>query len=114
MLPAGSRLYLLGDSTPFYCTVPVVYTTTYDRSLLAGAIARSPDDPGAWAAELGRAGVTHVMANLSELTRLEASHFLDPDLKPEAIRRFLTEQVRPIRLWPEAGVGLYELGAPIR
>jgi hypothetical protein len=109
VLPPGSKLYLLGDSTPLYFTVPVVYTTTYDRSILASAIARAPGDSQVWAAELQRAGVTHILANLAELTRLEKSRFLDPDLRPEAIHRILSEQVIPIRRWPDLGVGLYEL-----
>jgi hypothetical protein len=108
-LPRGSRLYLLGESTPLYYTVPVIYATTYDRSLLAAAISSAPGDPVSWSAALRAAGVTHILANFAELGRLQRSHFLDPDLDPARIQSWLGTSARQLRAWPELGVALYEL-----
>lgn len=108
-LPRGSRLCLLGESTPLYYTVPVIYTTTYDRSVLAAAIASAPGDPASWSAALRAAGVTHILANFAELGRLQRSRFLDPDLEPVRIQSWLGSWARQLRVWPELGVALYEL-----
>jgi hypothetical protein len=110
-LPRGSRVYLLGEATPLYYTVAVVYSTTWDQSLLASAMQQAPDDPEAWAAELHRAGITHVMANFAELARLQRSGFLDPLLDRDGLLDLLEKHALLVQAWPEAGVALYALPA---
>lgn len=108
-LPPGSKVYLLGDSTPLYYTVPVVYCTTFDRSLLAEAMSRTTDRTDSWTGALRRAGVTHVVASLPELERLQRSKFLDPDLKPERIAAWLQLDTRMVQAWPSRGPALVVL-----
>ncbi|MEX2218240.1 MAG: hypothetical protein WD749_05720 [Phycisphaerales bacterium] len=105
-LPPGSRLYLLGDARPLYHAAGTVYATTYDRSLLAGAMARSPGEPRAWTGALRAAGVTHILVDYSELDRLARSGFLDPDLSPERLRPWLDAETR---LAPGSEPGRIEL-----
>lgn len=107
--PPGAVVYLLGDATPLYYTVPVRYNTTWDRWPLAEAMREKPGDPAAWAAALRRQGITHILINLSEISRLSRSGWSDPAITPESIRPLFDSQTRVIRAWPELGSALYEL-----
>jgi hypothetical protein len=109
-LPGDAKVYLLGHATPLYYTRPLIYATTWDRSLFTQAIAASPREAD-WAAQLRRAGVTHVLVNFAELQRLERSGFLDPLLGQEIIVEFLNEHADPVHVWPREGVAIYELRA---
>lgn len=100
---------LVGDACPTYLVRRTVYVTTWDRSLLAAAMLRAPDDPGAWAGDLRRAGVTHVLLSPSELERLGASGWLDPALTPERVSRFLSTQCEIERGAEGGGPRLYRL-----
>lgn len=98
-LPPGRRVYLLGDSTPLYYAVPVLYNTTWDCSPMADAIREHPGDPAAWSRRLRERRIDLVLVNLSELSRLSRSGFLDPALTPEAIAAWLPTTTR-VRSWP--------------
>jgi hypothetical protein len=104
-LPPGSRLYLLGESTPLYYTVPTIYATTYDRSVLADAMGGAPGKPDSWTAALRAAGATHVMVDFGELERLKRSGFLDPRLNLDAISAWLQFDTRVLHAWPAGGAG---------
>ncbi len=106
---APGTLYLVGDATPLYFGDPLVYSTTWDRSLLGEAIRAQPDNPAAWTAALRQAGVRRVLVAFGELARLRRSGFLDPALTPEAIELWLSESARPVREWPNLRRVLFEL-----
>jgi hypothetical protein len=113
-LDPWSRVYLLGDATPLYYQRPVLYNTTWDAWPLAEAIRSSPENPAAWGAALRARGITHIMVNFAELSRLRASKppasgWADPLITPAAVDRFLTSQAVPVRSWPEAGLALFAL-----
>lgn len=110
--PQGALVYLLGDATPLYYTAPVLYNTTWDRWPLGEAMRAAPDRPAEWAGLLRQQGITHVLANLSEIERLRASGWADPSVTADGVRAWLDGHARPVRIWPELGVGLYELGGP--
>lgn len=94
--PTIQRLYLLGDSTPFYFRVPVLYHTTWDASPLGEAMRGRGDALG---------GVSHVLVNFAELRRLRRDGWYDPDVSPEAVLDLMLRRGREIRRWttPEGG-----------
>ncbi len=111
--PDAGVLYLLGDSTPLYFRVPLLYHTTYDASPLGALMRSHPDDPLAWESGLRRAGVSYVLLNLSELERLhDRSGWYDPAVSPGLAKNFLDAHAELIRVWPEQGRGLYRLHNP--
>ncbi|MBC7835017.1 MAG: hypothetical protein H7Y88_07940 [Phycisphaerales bacterium] len=120
----AALVYLIGDATPLFFRVPVLYHTTWDTSPLGHALrVPGPDDPGApvaWATALRARGVTHILVNFSELERLhrgdpevEGDSWYDPAVTPDVLRRLFGDanSVRPLREWPESGVVLFELVA---
>lgn len=100
---------LVGDACTAYFLRRTVYATTWDRSLLAASMLRVPDDPPAWADDLRRAGVTHILVSPSELERLRASGWIDPALTPEGLSRFLSTQCEVERGAESGGPRLYRL-----
>ncbi|MGQ0628643.1 MAG: hypothetical protein ACT4PL_11155, partial [Phycisphaerales bacterium] len=111
VVPQGSVLYLLGDSTPLCFTGRVVYHTTYDESPLGREVRAFPDDPESWTRALRNRGIDHVLVNLPELSRLCASGWYDPSVTPEIARRWVQEWGEPIRTWGE-GIALVRLKSP--
>ncbi len=106
-LPPDATLYLLGDATPLYYSVPVLYNTTWDRWPLAEAIRAAPNDPVAWSRTLLSRGVRFVLVTPSEIDRLTRSGWIDPLITPEAVSDWLNRAARPIKQWP--GTALFEL-----
>lgn len=96
-------VYLLGDSTPFYMTVPALWHTTWDRSPLGAALRASGGDLSAAAAALRARGVTHLLVNFSELDRLSRERWYDPDVNPAIAERLVREHARPIMEWGITG-----------
>lgn len=107
-LPDG-RLYLLGDATPFYYRVPVLYHTTWDASPLGGLIRAHPGRPEEWGGALRAMGVTHVLWSPSEVSRLHRSGWYDPIVNNEAIEEWLRGHADPVQAWPESGRYLFRL-----
>lgn len=105
-------VYLLGDATPLYFTVPVLWNTTWDRWPLEEARAEHPDNPPAWAEALRHRGVTHILINLAEIDRLRRSGYSPPGMTPDAGARFVREACTPIVEWPAMGSGLFALPRP--
>jgi hypothetical protein len=101
-------VYLLGDATPTYFTVPVLWNTVWDRWPLEEARAAAPNDPGSWASALRDRGVTHVLINLSEIERLRGSGYSPPEMTVETAQRFAA-RLRVDSRWPPIGVALYSL-----
>jgi hypothetical protein len=111
-LPPDARVYLLGEGAPFYFVRSTIYTTTWDRSVLAGAIEAAPGEPGAWRHAIRDAGAGWVLLNERELARLERSGFLDPALTQQNIVALLAEDARLQASWPESGQHLFRLLTP--
>lgn len=93
----GSRLLLVGRATPLYFAIDTVYATTWDEPPLLALKSGELED------------VTHVLADYAELARLESSGYLDPDLRPESVARWLEANGRLVKAWPEARTALYRL-----
>ncbi|MCC7388443.1 MAG: hypothetical protein IT431_06705 [Phycisphaerales bacterium] len=105
----SARVYLLGDSTPLYYGTHVVYHTTYDASPLGGLMRAHPDDPAAWSAGLRERGIAWLLVNESELRRLAASGWYDPEVTAEAVHRFVEQLGGPEFAWPD---GRYAVRLP--
>ncbi len=93
-----NKLYLLGDATPLYYNLPLVYTTTWDTTPLISAL-----DRAGWslpvAVDLLRGdGITHVLINILELMRLRDSGYIDPRLNEE-LANALTNHAAVVRSW---------------
>jgi hypothetical protein len=107
-LPPQSKVYLLGDATPLYFTVPVVFNTVWDRWPLLDAMDAAPGDPaaqgGLWIQSLRARGITHVLLNLPEIARYRASGYSDPRLTVQAVADTFFARAALVRAWgdPEA------------
>lgn len=103
------RVYLLGQATPIYYTVPILWNVTWDRWPLDDAMQAHPDDPAAWGPFLKARGVTHVQLSYSEVDRLNKSGYTPPGITVESCARFIRACGDPIIEWKQLGVGLYRL-----
>ncbi|TVQ63141.1 MAG: hypothetical protein EA378_02285 [Phycisphaerales bacterium] len=106
MLPAGSRLMLLGDATPLYLRVAHDYRTVWD-AWPVGDEAGVP--PHRWSNALADAGATHALVNLAELSRLERSGYVPPGVGPASASLWLAiveeqREGRVLRAWPRGSV----------
>lgn len=113
----GGAVYLLGDATPLYYFGAtgqtgggVVYHTTWDASVLGGAIRAAPEEPAAWTDALRARGIGFVLINFDELQRLiERDRYYDPDVTLARVQMWLAEpraRCRVVKVWTlEAGGG---------
>jgi hypothetical protein len=106
-LPRDATLYLLGDATPLYFRLPVLYNTTWDTWPLGDAIRAAPADPAAWTGTLLSRGVRFVLLDPGEIDRLTRSGWIDPAITPGAVSDWLSRSARPVKSWPVAT--LFEL-----
>ena len=104
-LPPKSTVYLLGDATPLYFTVPVVYNTVWDRWPILEAMDKSPGNPdtqaGLWIQTLRTRGITHVLVNISEIARYRGSGYSDPRLTVDAVLSAFIGKAGVVRAWGE-------------
>lgn len=106
------QLLLIGDATPLFYSRPgekpggpsIHYSTTWDTSVFAQAIATDPTNPSAWSIALKARGIDACVVNLGEVARLSSSGFSDPALTPEAVEQWLRAHTRPLAMWPELGI----------
>ncbi len=101
----AGRVYLLGDATPLYFVIPLLYHTTWDRSPIGSAL-RAGMDPVAALRDLG---VTHVLINFAELDRLGSDGWYDPQVTPEWVRDEFLPRCEVLRVWPATGSVLVAL-----
>jgi hypothetical protein len=108
-VPEGRTLALVGEATPLFYERRTIYSTTYDRSVLAEAVRTHPGDPAAWIEAFTNAGAGAVLVNLAELDRLRRSGWLDPALTPEAVDAFVRSLGPPAAVWRESGRAVWIL-----
>lgn len=102
----GEVVYLFGDSTPFYVPGPVLYHTTWDTlrpkdasgSSADGSVAGSVDVLDALERDLRRRGVTGIMVNPMEITRLSGTGWYDPAVTPATARAWAERSLRTVRV----------------
>ncbi len=70
-LSADSLVYLVGGATPLYYSRPVLYHTTWDASPLGLLRREHGEDFAVIARGLRKRGVTHLLIDLGELSRLQ-------------------------------------------
>lgn len=103
-----STLLLLGDSTPLYFRVPVIYHTTWDRSPLGDALDRHGRDLDAALESLRERGVTHVLVNADEYARLFNDRWYDARVTPEVVEGVIKNGGAIVRSWSGSGpLGTY-------
>jgi hypothetical protein len=108
-LPHDARLWLLGDATPFYLGVDVIYNTTYDTSPMSTAVNQSSGDVDSWARSLRALNIQYVLVNFAELDRLRRSGFAAPAMTPENAEKLVSSCGVLVHAWPEQGRALYKL-----
>lgn len=95
---AGELVYLFGDSTPFYVPGPVLYHTTWDTLRPKEASGSAGDAMAALERELRRRGVTGIMVNPMEITRLSGTGWYDPAVTPATARAWAERSMRTVRV----------------
>jgi hypothetical protein len=107
---APMRVFLLGDSTPFYFQMDLLWHTTWSISPI-GKQLRAGESLDRIVANLrapiaaGGQSITHILINFDELARLRNDGWYDPDVTPEIAARIVGEHGRVIRAWPGPGGG---------
>lgn len=114
-----TRLYLLGDSTPFYMQVPLLWHTTWEASPLGAALRAHQGDLAKAVRALAAPppaghGVSHILINRDELARLRRDRWYDPDVTPDIVDAIIRTHARTIRAFspdnsPSRGSILIEL-----
>jgi hypothetical protein len=108
VLPAETRVYLLGDAAGLYYTTRIASNSTWDRWPMGDVMRAHPGEPGAWGPALRERGCDLVLVNMSELARLKRSGWIDPSVDPDAVARWMTSHTTLVRGWPEIGVFLVD------
>ena len=93
-LPPDARVVLVGGAAPLYLRTDTRYATVWN------------DPPALGLIEEGVPPGSYVLVDSPELARLRTSGYLHPGLTPDAIAG-LVRTMRPVRVWPELGMGLY-------
>jgi hypothetical protein len=90
--PRTPHLLLVGDATPLYYLegpgLRVSWATTWDAHPLVDAL-NATGTIGDALQRLAEQGITHILINTRELSRLAGSGYLDPALTPDPIRSIL-------------------------
>ncbi|HYD01588.1 MAG TPA: hypothetical protein VEB22_10215 [Phycisphaerales bacterium] len=110
----GDKLFMLGDATPLYYIVPVVYNTTWDRSVLGRAMAAHPDEPAAWTRAVRATGATHILINEAEIARYRGTYGFDEAITVDRLETWKFTLGDPVRAWEAGGrarVFLFEVPA---
>jgi hypothetical protein len=105
----GDKLFLLGDATPLYYLCPVVYNTTWDRSVLALAMEKFPDEPAAWTRAVQETGATYILINQSEIDRYRKTYGFDAAITPDRLQTWIMTLGLPAHQFSEFGSALYEV-----
>jgi hypothetical protein len=99
----NAKVLLVGDATPMHYATPIMYNTTWDRSILGDAIEKDPSSPLAWAATLRAQGITHVLINGSEMARYWQSYGYDARVTPDRLANFMTALGDPVYVFERSG-----------
>lgn len=85
-LPQGSKVLMVADANQLiYIDTPIVYSTAFDRSVLANLMREHEGTPAKVTRHLVSMGITHVWVNYAELSRLQSTYGIDPELTKENI-----------------------------
>lgn len=111
----NDKLFLLGDATPLYYLCPVIYNTTWDRSVLGLAMEQHPDEPAAWTRAVQQTGATYILINHAEIERYRSTYGFDPAITRERLETWMLTLGEPTRVWNNARsqkvIELYEVPA---
>lgn len=95
----SDKLFLLGDATPLYYLYPVVYNTTWDRSVLGTAMEKHPDEPAAWTRAVQETGATYILINHAEIARYRETYGFDPAITKDKLETWTMTLGEPTRVW---------------
>ena len=109
-LPASARLGCEGEADVFWMVDAPAWGTAWDGGPLARALRAHPDDPAAAVEALRAGGLTHLAIGEATLARWKRAGWLDPALRPEAVRA-VAARLRPVARTTSGGT-VYALPAP--
>lgn len=109
-LPAGARLGCEGEADVYWMIDAPAWGTAWDGGPLARALREHPDDPAAAVEALRAGGLTHLAIGETTLARWKRAGWLDPALRPEAVRA-VAARLRPVARTTSGGT-VYALPAP--
>jgi hypothetical protein len=109
-LPAGARLGCEGEADVFWMLDAPAWGTAWDGGPLARALRAHPDDTAAAVEALRAGGLTHLAIGEATLARWKRAGWLDPALRPEAVRA-VAARLRPVARTTSGGT-VYALPAP--
>lgn len=101
-----TRVLLVGGATPLYAG-PVAYATAWDTWPILTQMDRDAARPSQWTRGLGEA-YDYAIVDMSEVTRLWQSGYLDPRLTPDRIGEWM-RTTRLVRAWSDRGIFLVDL-----
>jgi hypothetical protein len=107
-LPAGSRVMLIGEARTFYLRTPCEYAVVFSRHPLADAV-RSNPEPKAVIDWLRKRGITHLLADWGEMTRLMSTYGFYADLDADLFKRLENAGLKQVAEWPLPSATLYEV-----
>ena len=101
LLPADSRVLLVGESAPLYYRLDrIVYSTVWDRGALSDVLREHGNDPDAMREDLRALGFTHVLVNPTMLTIWERDRWNDPQITRRSVLGFLESAGEPLFDYP--------------
>lgn len=93
------KVFMLGDAAPLYYTVPHIYSTTWDRSVLGEAMEKYPDEPAAWTRAVQKTGATYILINDAEIYRYRRTYGFDDAITKERLEAWTFTLGEPVRSW---------------
>lgn len=88
------KVLVVGDAAVFDYEVPVIYSTTFDRSFLRDLL----DAPSSKQNEMVTdQGITHLLVHWGEIARLRATYGFDETIQPQSVQRLVESGLmRPV------------------
>jgi hypothetical protein len=103
----ADTFYLEGTSTPLYFQGHVIYSTVFDRNLLAQVL--DEKGPAAALAWLQKQGVNYLIVDWNEIDRLRRTYGFDAAITPPAILAMEVYGLAPLKYQTPAGIEIYQV-----
>lgn len=109
--PPGEPILFIGESAPLYYRFGIVYSTTWDTSMLASLMREHESDPAAWTRALLERSppISYVLYDANMTRRFGRSGTADPVLESAVIEAWLDGHGRLIRSWAGSDHHLFKL-----
>lgn len=107
-LPKEAVVLFVGESRTAYVDRRAIWSSAWDRGLLAQSLANGENAAGTLAS-MRQAGVTHIYVSFAELSRLRDSGYTDERMGPESVASLLAQIAEPVRGWERLGSAVFRV-----